>query len=377
MRRFRFIDQSRVVQRELFERIFQRFVLVTIDREQTRIDHRLHIAIPRERFGAATRGVRDRVAHFHLRGILKTRDQIAHFTNAKLIDGHLGGFAHARFFNERGGIGGHHADLLTFFERPIHDTHERDHAAIRIEIGVEDERTQWCILLSYWSWDRIDDRFEQVLDAGASLATGKDGIIGRKSERVLDLGAHALRISCWKVDLIDERDDLKVGIHRHHGVRDRLRFDALRGIDHEHRTFACCKRAGNFIGEVDMTRGIDQIKMIELTVFGTIIDTYRLALDRDAAFALDVHRIEQLLFHIARRDRFGKFENTVRERRFAMIDVGDDREIADILRVDGHGSFNPSLIRKRRVIHSSPSACLPVFNEARPPKALRDSIKHC
>ena len=126
-----------------------------------------------------------------------------------------------------------------------------------------------------------------------------------------------------------------------------------------------------------MTRGIDQIEMIELTVFGAIIDTYRLALDRDAAFALDIHRIEQLLFHIARRDRFGKFEDTVRERRFAMIDVGDDREIADILRVDGHGSFNPSLIRKQRVIHSSPSACLPVFNEARPPKALRDSIKHC
>ena len=38
-----------------------------------------------------------------------------------------------------------------------------------------------------------------------------------------------------------------------------------------------------------MTRGIDQIEMIELTVFGAIIDTYRLALDRDAAFALDVH----------------------------------------------------------------------------------------
>ena len=52
-------------------------------------------------------------------------------------------------------------------------------------------------------------------------------------------------------------------------------------------------------------------------------------LDRDAALALEVHRVEDLRFHLARLQRAGHLEEPVRERRLAVVDVGDDREVAD------------------------------------------------
>jgi hypothetical protein len=52
-------------------------------------------------------------------------------------------------------------------------------------------------------------------------------------------------------------------------------------------------------------------------------------LDRDAALALQVHRVEHLRRHLTHLERAGDLEKTVGERRFAVIDVRDDREIAD------------------------------------------------
>src|SRR5262249_43089544 len=48
------------------------------------------------------------------------------------------------------------------------------------------------------------------------------------------------------------------------------------------------------------------------------------------ALALDVHRIEHLIDHFARLETAGKLNQPVGERRFAMVDMGNDREIADV-----------------------------------------------
>ena len=56
-------------------------------------------------------------------------------------------------------------------------------------------------------------------------------------------------------------------------------------------------------------------------------------LDGDAALALEIHRVEHLRFHLARLQRAGQLEEAVGERRLAVIDVGDDGEVADVLRI--------------------------------------------
>jgi hypothetical protein len=61
----------------------------------------------------------------------------------------------------------------------------------------------------------------------------------------------------------------------------------------------------------------------------------RLALDRDAALALDVHPVEVLRAHGPRVDDPGDLQHPVGQRRLAVVDVRDDAEVPDQLRRGG------------------------------------------
>jgi len=45
--------------------------------------------------------------------------------------------------------------------------------------------------------------------------------------------------------------------------------------------------------------------------------------DGDAALALEVHGVEDLLVHFALGERAGHFEQAIGERGLAVVDVGD------------------------------------------------------
>ena len=59
-------------------------------------------------------------------------------------------------------------------------------------------------------------------------------------------------------------------------------------------------------------------------------------LDGDAAFAFEVHVVEDLVAKIARGDGAGLEEELIGQGAFAVVDVGDDGVVADELRI-GHG----------------------------------------
>src|SRR5207247_600283 len=61
--------------------------------------------------------------------------------------------------------------------------------------------------------------------------------------------------------------------------------------------------------------------------------TDRMRFDRDAALALEIHGVENLRFHLPRLKGPGDFEKAVGERRLAVVDMRDDREVTDALRV--------------------------------------------
>jgi hypothetical protein len=54
-----------------------------------------------------------------------------------------------------------------------------------------------------------------------------------------------------------------------------------------------------------------------------------LALDRDAALALDVHPVQVLGAHLPRPDDAGQLQHAVGQRGLAVIDVRDNAEITD------------------------------------------------
>jgi hypothetical protein len=56
-----------------------------------------------------------------------------------------------------------------------------------------------------------------------------------------------------------------------------------------------------------------------------------LCLDRYAALALKVHRIQHLLGHLAVTQASAHLDKTISQGGLAVIDMGDDRKIADAL----------------------------------------------
>ncbi len=183
---------------------------------------------------------------------------------------------------------------------PIDDANERDDAAVRVEVRVEDERLERRLRVALGRRNATDHRLERVAHALARLAAGENGLLGGDRESLLDLVSRPLGIGGRKIDLVDDRDDLEVRVHRHERVGDGLRLHALRRVDDEQHAFARRERTADLVGEVDVTRGVDEVQLVGLPVVGVVEQPDRLRLDRDAALALDVHRVEHLLHHVAR-----------------------------------------------------------------------------
>ena len=152
----------------------------------------------------------------------------------------------------------------------------------------------------------------------------------RSAEQLAHLGGGPVRVGRRQVDLVDDGDDLEVVLDREVRVRERLRLDPLRRVDDEHRTLARLQRARDLVGEVDVAGRVDQVQLVPLPLHAD-----RLRLDRDPALALELHRVEQLIAHLALGDGLRQLEDPVGERRLAVVDVRDDREVADPALVHG------------------------------------------
>ena len=133
-----------------------------------------------------------------------------------------------------------------------------------------------------------------------------------------------LGLSSRQIDLVDDRDDLQAVLDGEIRVGQRLRFDPLRRVDEQQRPFAGSQRSRDLVGKVHVPGGVDQVQHVLPAARRGVVQAHRVRLDRDSALALQVHGVEHLSLHLARLQRAGHFEKPVRQRRFAVIDVGDD-----------------------------------------------------
>ena len=78
-----------------------------------------------------------------------------------------------------------------------------------------------------------------------------------------------------------------------------------------------------------MTRCIDEVEHVLLSIGRLVVHAGGLELDRDPPFPLQLHVVEELLLHIPIGHRAGVLQQTVGQRRLAMVDVGNDAEISD------------------------------------------------
>ena len=193
-----------------------------------------------------------------------------------------------------------------------------------------------------------DHGFEDVVDPDAGLGAGAHGVGGVDADDVLDLVDDALRIGGRQVDLVQDRHDRDALLDRRVAVGDRLRLDALRRVDDQQRAFARGQRARDLVGEVDVPGRVDQVELVGLAVARRVGQRRGLRLDRDAALALQVHRVQHLLAHLAVGEAAAALDEAVGQRRLAVVDVGDDRKVADVVHADVAGNGKGSRSCPRR-----------------------------
>ena len=80
--------------------------------------------------------------------------------------------------------------------------------------------------------------------------------------------------------------------------------------------------------EVDVSRRVDQVDFVLLPI-DRVVDGDGARFHGDAAFPLDLEIVEDLFAELAHRDRAALQQQLIGERAFAVVDMGDDREVAN------------------------------------------------
>jgi hypothetical protein len=78
---------------------------------------------------------------------------------------------------------------------------------------------------------------------------------------------------------------------------------------------------------------VDEVERVGLSVAGRVPERDGAGLDRDPALLLELHVVQHLLAHVPVGDGAAELQNPVGQGGLAMVDVGNDREVADELRI--------------------------------------------
>ena len=175
---------------------------------------------------------------------------------------------------------------------------------------------------------RLDHRIEHLLNALAGLGRDPQDVVGISADQLEPL-RRAVGIGLRQVDLVHDRQQLEVVLDREVGVRDfHQLFDSCAASTTSIAPSACNERETS---QVKSTW--PGCRSVEPVALPRNLDGLRL--DCDATLMFEFHRVEHLLAHLTAGDGVGQLEDAVGQGRFPVVDVRDDREVADVVLLHG------------------------------------------
>ncbi len=271
----------------------------------------------------------DGLSRSGLADVLDPGDEIADLARAELVDSGGDRHAHADLLHLLGEPGLHVPNLGGAPEHALHDT-DRAHDAPVLVVGrVEDQCSQRHVRIARRRGHPLHHGVEELLDPFPRLRRDPQDRLGGNAEDPLDLGRVLLGLGGRQVDLVEGGDDLEVVLEGLVTGGQGLGLDALRRVDEQHGPFAGGERPAHLVAEVHVAGGVDEMQDVVLEA-----DPHVLGLDGDPPLPLEVHGVEVLLPHEAWVDGVGQLEDAVRQRRLPVVDMADDREIADEVRTE-------------------------------------------
>ena len=321
------VAEAGIVEPQLADALAQFLEIRGVDREEAAEDHRLHFLVAGQRRVRPALHRGDGVADAGLLDLLDLRGDEADLARADFGQvGALGGEA-ADAVDQVLGAALHELDVETLGDDAVDYADEDDHAEVGVVPAVDQAGLERRVAVALRRRDLGDDGFEHVLDPDARFGGGEDGFGSVEADDLLDLLLDAFGLGRGEVDLVDDGDDFVVVLDRLVDIGERLRLDPLRGIDDQQRALACGEAARNFIGEVDVAGRVHQVELVGLAILRGVIEAHCLGLDGDAALALNVHIIKDLLAHLALGEAAAMLDQAIGKRRLAMVDMRDNAEV--------------------------------------------------
>ena len=333
-RRLRLVMQRRIVELQLPERIAQLLELLGIRRVQAGEHHRLDVAVARQQREVAIRRVEHCVPRARLAHAPDVGDEVPDFPGLELLDRLVPELEVADFVHlVHVVLVGPERDLHAGPEHAVHHADAGDRAAVAVVIRIEDQRAERGFVIAPRRRHPPHDGFQQFGDAGALLGGDAQDLLGLRPDELVQLLRAAVRLGAGQVDLVEYRDDLEASVESQKQVGQGLRLNSLGGVHHQDCPLARLQRARNLIGKVHVPGRVDQVELVHasLSVAGVVVHAHRVKLDRDAPFALQIHGVEHLFPHQALVERPGELDEPVGQRRFPVVDVGHDAEVADVV----------------------------------------------
>ena len=109
----------------------------------------------------------------------------------------------------------------------VDDAHEHDDAEIGVVPGIDEQGLERRVRVALGRRQLLDDGLQHALDVEAGLGRDRHGLRGIDADHLLDLLLDPVRIGGGQVDLVEDGDDLVVGVDGLIDVGERLRLDAL------------------------------------------------------------------------------------------------------------------------------------------------------
>ena len=152
-------------------------------------------------------------------------------------------------------------------------------------------------------------------------------VIGfQRQEQIEDVFQRLFGLGVVTVDLVDDDDRLEAELQRLRQHEFGLRHHAFGRIDQQHDAIDHRQDALDLAAEIGMARRVDDIDADAVP-----LDAGAFGQDGDAALALQIVGVHGAVGHLlVLAHRTGLAQQRVHQRGLAMVDMGDDGNIADI-----------------------------------------------
>ena len=143
---------------------------------------------------AAALAERERVADAEARDVLQAGHDVADLARLERLDRNAPWRHEAELLGLEVCAHRHRVERRARRQTAVHDAHERDHAAVLVVRGVEDERARRRVRGAVRRGDPLDDRVEYLIDVEAGLGRDAHDVVRLAAEELDDLRGCAVGV---------------------------------------------------------------------------------------------------------------------------------------------------------------------------------------